>query len=101
MEKTQIKIIRGQTAEEIAELTEKTLTSLNGFASTIIQDSKDNSWISFIYYKKLNNVVIESPTEKQIKFLKRNQWTGEIPKTKEEAKQLIKSYIEGQKKENI
>lgn len=37
---------------------------------------------------------IEKPTEKQINFLKKNGYDGMMPKTKEQAKQLISDYIE-------
>lgn len=41
------------------------------------------------------------PTEKQINFLKKSGYDGEIPETLEEAKILIANYIENQKWNNI
>lgn len=82
-------------------------------------------WIGFVYYDSLvlnqsvksdlttardtgekpvtkdSNSSNNSPTQKQIDFLKKNNWTGELPKTRQEATIIINDYLKNLKKENI
>ena len=46
-------------------------------------------------------IKIIPPSDKQLAFLKNNNWTGELPKTRKEATIIIKNYINNLKKENL
>jgi len=64
-----IKVIRAKTPEEIAKLTEQESNKLIAFSSPIIQDNLTNLYVSFIYYRTLNQEEVkEEPKQKKEEF---------------------------------
>lgn len=69
-------------------------------------NASNNESIIPQYNKKENQSTnnpskIIPPTKSQLDFLKKNNWTGELPKTKSEAWHIINSYKTNLKEENI
>ena len=72
--------------------------SVKIYLSNLIQSGKEKNIQSM--KEDVNKAIgIESPTDKQINFLKKSGYNGTMPKTKLEAKELISRYINDNKRE--
>lgn len=50
-----IKVIRRRNAEDMAKEVERVSNELNAFSSPIMQEAVTHQYVSFIYYRTLNN----------------------------------------------
>ena len=99
------KIIQGLKAvinQSRLKIDDKTIfeQAVKIYLSKMIQTSKEKNMNAMKSNKEDVNKAIglEPPTIKQINFLKRTGYTGNMPKTKSQAKDLISRYIKGEQK---
>ena len=113
----QIKSFKSTNFEELINQINLFNQSNESFSTQIF--CNQNIWFAAVYFEERvkditkevkkstpiapSSVIIDSEriTEKQKNFLIKNGWKGELPKTKEEARQIIDTYIKNLKKEEI